>query len=393
MYQYSFGLVINPFAGIGGAVALKGSDGVATRNEALARGAEQKAEKRTAQALSVLLPYREEIKFITASGNMGADLLAELGFHHEVIYHAANTQTEASDTQQAVTAIATQKPDLLLFAGGDGTARDVASALQQCARIVGNKFGNWNPEELPVVGIPAGVKIHSGVYAITPSGAGKVLEQLITGKLTTLRAADVMDIDEEAFRKGTVRARRYAELQVPGELEYMQAVKIGGKESDELVLADIAADVIESMEDDTLYIMGSGSTVDFLMGELGHENTLLGVDVVYHGKVEKADITGAELEQRVQQAKQNKTPMALVITLIGGQGHVFGRGNQQLTPAVIRAVGKDNIQIIATKAKLQALNGRPLRVDTGDAELDAELSGFIAVTTGYHDRTMVAVQG
>lgn len=395
MYPYSFGLVINPFAGIGGAVALKGSDGAKTRSEALARGAEQKAEKRAAQALSVLLPYREQIKFVTAAGNMGADVLSKLGFAYEIVYQAADSQTEATDTQQAVTAITKEKPDLLVFAGGDGTARDVASALQQAAKATAESSvnENWNPADLPVVGIPAGVKIHSGVYAITPSGAGKVLEQLITGKLTTLRSADVMDIDEEAFRKGTVRARRYAELQVPGELEYMQAVKIGGKESDEMVLADIAADVIESMEDETLYIMGSGSTVDFLMSELGHKNTLLGVDVVHRGEVEISDITGAELEQRVLQAQQDKTPMALVITLIGGQGHIFGRGNQQLTPAVIRAVGKDNIQVIATKAKLQALNGRPLRVDTGDTELDAELSGFITVTTGYHDRTMVAVQG
>ncbi|RUO21260.1 ATP-NAD kinase [Aliidiomarina iranensis] len=398
MYKYKFGLVINPYAGIGGAVALKGSDGAETRREALARGAEQKAEKRALQALSQLLPYRNEIKFFTAANSMGADILAELGFEYEVVYHSNVSQTEAIDTQQSVMAIVRQKLDILVFAGGDGTARDVASALQESARFLkakstSSELANWNPEELPVVGIPAGVKIHSGVYAITPVGAGKVLEQLITGALTTLRAADVMDIDEDAFRQGTVRARRYAELKVPGELEYMQAVKIGGKESDELVLADIAADVIEEMDDNALYIMGSGSTVDFLMGELGHNNTLLGVDVVYQGKIEQADITGAALEERVKQAQAQDIPLVLVITLIGGQGHLFGRGNQQLTPAVIRAVGKENIRVIATKAKLQALNGRPLRVDTGDAELDAQLSGFISVTTGYHDRTMVAVQG
>lgn len=375
--KFTFGFLVNPYAGIGGAVALKGSDGAKTRAEALARGAEQKAGLRSEQALKQLLDYRESIEFVTAAGAMGADILAQLGFAHQVVYTPDNAQTEAEDSQRAVTAIAAKQPDLLVFAGGDGTARDVVTALDH------------NP--LPVVGIPAGVKIHSGVYAITPSAAGKVLVQLISGQLTTLRAADVMDIDEGAFREGTVRARRYGELQVPGELEYMQAVKVGGKESDELVLADIAADVIEGMDNDTLYIIGSGSTVGFIMAELGLANILLGVDLVRDNTLVASDVTGPQLVSAVQSAQQEGRKVVMIITLIGGQGHIFGRGNQQLTPQVIRAVGKENIIVVATKKKLQELNQRPLRVDTGDADLDTELSGFIAVTSGYHDRTMVAV--
>ncbi|RUO21945.1 ATP-NAD kinase family protein [Aliidiomarina haloalkalitolerans] len=378
---YTLALVINPYAGIGGAVALKGSDGAETRQQALARGAVPKANQRVAEALTLLQPYREQVRFVTASGAMGADLLTALGFEHEVLYRAPHSQTEADDTERAVQSLLTAQPDLLIFAGGDGTARDVYRALNSPA----------GQPDLPVLGIPAGVKIHSGVYAITPVAAGKVLEQLVTGQLTTLRAADVMDIDETAFRAGTVRARRYGEMQVPGELEYLQAVKIGGKESDELVLADIAADVIESMEDDAWYIMGSGSTVEFIMQELGLPNTLLGVDLIRNQSVVASDVTGAELEQWVAQAQAQEQPVYLVLTLIGGQGHVFGRGNQQLTPAVIRAVGRERFVVVASKSKLQQLNGRPLRVDTGDAKLDQELSGFIPVVTGYHDRTLMAI--
>ena len=377
LQQFTFGLVVNPYAGIGGTVALKGSDGAATRQEALARGAELKAEKRTAEALQQLLPYRQQLHFITAAGAMGEQVLTELGFSYQVVYQPAVQQTEAEDSQAAVQAITQFKPDLLVFAGGDGTARDVVAALAE--------------QPLPVVGIPAGVKIHSGVYAITPSAAGKVLQQLISGQLTTLRAADVMDIDEQAFRAGTVRARRYGELMVPGELEYMQAVKIGGKESDELVLADIAADVIEAMEEETLYIMGSGSTVAFIMAELGLPNTLLGVDVVHQQQLVASDVTGQQLQQAIAAAKAKGQAVVMVITLIGGQGHLFGRGNQQLTPAVIRAVGKENIWVVASKKKLHELGERPLRVDTGDAELNQELTGFTAVISGYHDKTMVAV--
>lgn len=371
--MFRIGLVINPYAGIGGAVGLKGSDGAETRAQALAKGAEQKAPDRAIQALNMLSEYATQIHWLTAGGAMGADVLAALDFEYEISYQPDNSQSEATDTQQAVQAMCNKGIDLLVFAGGDGTARDVYQIVA---------------DNLPVVGIPAGVKIHSGVYAVSPRGAGRVLQLLVSGQLTSVRHADVMDIDEDAFRQGTVRARRYGEMLVPKELEYMQSVKMGGKESDELVLTDIADDVYERMEDDTLYIMGSGTTVAAVMDNLGLPNTLLGVDAVVNEDLIGSDLTAAELEVLVSQYEQ----VYLVITLIGGQGHLFGRGNQQLSPAVIRAIGRERIIVVATKTKLKDLGGRPLRVDTGDAALDQALSGFIQVTTGYHDQTMVAVK-
>lgn len=373
MKQFKLGLVVNPIAGIGGSVALKGSDGVGIAEQAIALGATAKSNARASLALEILLPYKGNITIYTVSGDMGENVAKTLGFTTEVVYQAANKVTTERDTEQAVTTLINNDIDLLLFAGGDGTARNVC-------HIVNDKF--------PVLGIPAGCKIHSGVYAITPKAAGRVVELMITNQLVSLTDADVMDIDESLFREGIVKAKRFGEMQVPSELRYIQAVKSGGKESDELVLQDIAADVIAKM-DDELFIIGSGSTTAFVMEELALENTLLGVDAICQQALIASDLTEADLWRLMQSYKQGQ--IKLVITLIGGQGHIFGRGNQQLSPRIIRAIAKENIIIIATKAKLNALQARPLIADTGDSELDMELSGYLPVVTGYNDQVLYPV--
>ncbi|MGL4476421.1 MAG: ATP-NAD kinase family protein [Shewanella sp.] len=365
--QFMLGLLINPLAGLGGSVALKGSDNVAA--QALALGAKPMANARMTQALTQLLPYQDDIHIITGSGELGAELCEHMGFSYQVIYQAKPAYS-ADDSHSLIAAMAEFSPDLILFAGGDGTARDVLAST--------------SPQQV-VLGVPAGVKIHSGVYGITPKATGTVVAMLLQGQLVNLRDADVMDIDEQAFRAGQVRAQRFGSMRVPAEPRYVQAVKMGGKECDELVLADIAADVIESMEDE-YFIMGSGSTVAFIMEELGLDNTLLGVDVIANKTLVMTDATAAELL-----ALSDDKPLKLVITLIGGQGHILGRGNQQLSPALIRRVGRENIIIVATKTKLKALEGRPLIVDSGDPELDQALAGFYKVTTGYRDYVMYPV--
>jgi predicted polyphosphate/ATP-dependent NAD kinase len=365
--QFRLGLIINPLAGLGGSVALKGSDNVA--EEALRLGATPKANERMGQALAVVKDHADRLQIITAAGAMGQTLAEQLGFAVTCCYPAP-AQTTAVDTCAAVKQILSYQPDLLLFAGGDGTARDIDS-------VVG--------DTVPVLGVPAGVKIHSGVYGVTPHASGMVLKMLLDGQLVSLMQADVMDIDEVAFRAGTVRAKRYGEMTVPAAPRYIQSVKMGGREVDELVLADIAADVIEQMEDE-LYIMGSGSTVAAIMQELGLDNTLLGVDLIQDKQLIGNDLTAAELLAATA-GKQVK----LVITLIGGQGHILGRGNQQLSPQLIRQIGRDNLIIVATKTKLKALAGKPLIVDSGDPALDAELSGYYRIITGYRDYVMYQV--
>ncbi|KTF14687.1 ATP-NAD kinase family protein [Pseudoalteromonas sp. H105] len=368
--QFKLGLIVNPVAGLGGSVALKGSDGIDTAAKAIELGAQPKANLRTKAALEVLLPYKEQLSIFTVNDVMGENTAKELGFSTQVIYRSEHSTT-SDDTELAAKALQQLGVDLILFAGGDGTARNICHAVD---------------DSVPVLGIPAGCKIHSGVYAITPKAAGRVVEMLVKGELVTLADADVMDIDEDAFRQGTVKAKRYGEMQVPSEVRYVQAVKNGGKETDELVLADIAAYVVSEMEEDTQYIMGSGSTVEAIMEEMGLSNTLLGVDLVQDQSLLGNDLTAQQLIDLTKDV-----PTKLVITLIGGQGHIFGRGNQQLSPALIRAIGKDNIIVVATKTKLQALNGRPLIADTGDSELDDELSGYMRVTTGFNDHVMYAV--
>ena len=387
--MFKLGFIINPVAGVGGSVALKGSDNMAIH--ALSLGAEPKANDRAQTALKVLLPYQEEIIVYTVSNQMGELAARELGFQVELVYQTENDNTQAADTEQAISALLAEQVEIILFAGGDGTARDIAKV------VVHNAEQNEQPQ-IPVLGIPAGCKIHSGVYAITPTAAGRVVELMVTKQLVTLTEGDVMDIDESLFRQGVVKAKRFGEMQIPSELRYVQAVKSGGKELDELVLHDISEDVIAHMSDhnDSLFIVGSGSTTGFLMSELGLDNTLLGVDLVQDEALVASDVTEEQLWQKLVQANKNQKRVYLIITLIGGQGHIFGRGNQQLSPRVIRFIigqngGKENITIMATKAKLTALNSRSLISDTGDNELDQLLSGFMPITTGYKDQVLYPV--
>ena len=367
---FKLGILVNPFAGIGGALALKGSDGAEIREKALAMGAEKKANEKMAKAISILEALSGKFTVVTASGDMGETVCESLGIPYEVIYTPSAAQTEGEDTERAAKAMVEANVDLLLFAGGDGTARNICS-------VVGT--------QVPVLGVPAGCKIHSGVYCVSPSAAGQVVSQMIAGELVSEMDAEVRDIDENAFREGKVIAKHYGEMRVPAELTYVQAVKMGGKEDEALVLDDIAAYVSEIMEDepDTYFVMGSGSTVGAVMDFLGLDNTLLGVDVVKQGELIASDVTASELI-----ALTKDKPTKVILTVIGGQGHILGRGNQQLSPAFIRQIGKQNMLVVATKQKLQALNGKPLRLDSSDAALDVELAGAFSVITGYKDKVL-----
>jgi predicted polyphosphate/ATP-dependent NAD kinase len=363
---FRLGLIINPLAGLGGSVGLKGSDGQA--EQALALGAVPQAMNRAQTTLAELLTLKSQFTVYTVAGDMGENSCQQLGLPYQLVYTPQTDTTTALDTEQAAQALIDAKVDLILFAGGDGTARNICHVVA---------------EQSTVLGIPAGVKIHSGVYAISPTAAGKLVAKLIAGELVSLDSADVMDIDEQAFRQGVVKARRFGEMRIPAQLRYVQSVKAGGQESDELVLADLAAYVTEQMQDNVRYIMGSGSTVAAVMQELGLDNTLLGVDVVENGQLIGQDVSAEQLFSLI-----DGYPSQLIITLIGGQGHVFGRGNQQLSPKVIRSLGRNNIQIIASKGKLEQLQGRPLLADTGDVGLDQELAGLINILTGYNDYVM-----
>ncbi|HEY9052927.1 MAG TPA: ATP-NAD kinase family protein [Gammaproteobacteria bacterium] len=375
--MFRLGLIINPLAGIGGSVALKGSDGDATVKKAQQLGAQPHAQSRVRSALEEIQAYSNQIKIFTAAHDMGEYVARDLGFDVEVVIDNVAGATTAEDTENAVNKLLQQGIDLLLFAGGDGTARNVFHALHQLQQ----------DHNLPLIGIPAGCKIHSSVYAVTPRHAGELLALIIRGRPLALKEAQVMDIDEEAFRHDVVKARRYGQLMVPAENQYMQNMKEGGVAQEELVLQDIAAYIVEIMEDDTVYFIGSGTTPKAIMDELGLDSTLLGIDAVQNRQLLAKDIN----EQQIKSLLQEHPNAKMILTIIGGQGHLFGRGNQQFSPDVIRAIGKENVMVIATPDKLHALEGRPIRVDTGDEDLNENLCGMIQVITGYEQQTLYRI--
>lgn len=367
------GFVINPLAGIGGSVGLKGSDGDEIVELALSRGASLKAGKRASAAVQEFsrLAIAEHLDIITAASSMGEDVLKASGLDCDLVYTAAKHTTSA-DTRDAVRLFVEHGADLIVFAGGDGTARDVLDVLSKELKV-----------DIPVVGIPAGVKIHSAVYAVTPSQAGELINLLISGEPMSLHQARVMDLDEDAFREGEVSARCYGYLSVPVDDTRMQLIKQGGVNHHEIAVQDIATEIIDSMEPDTYYLVGSGSTTAEIMNQLSLANTLLGIDIVYNHELIASDVDEQTILNTI-----NDHPVKIVVTVIGGQGHVFGRGNQQLSADVIRHVGQENIIIVATNDKLRSLEKRPMISDTGDIDLDRQLSGLYPVVTGYQQQTL-----
>jgi predicted polyphosphate/ATP-dependent NAD kinase len=374
--MFKLGLIVNPLAGLGGSVALKGSDGVAL--QALEKGAIPKANSRTQIALNEIVGLKDRLHIITCPNNMGEFSVKQLGFSYEVIELPVNKvnsleETSAEDTKQAAQIMKQMGVDLLVFAGGDGTARDVCSVIE---------------DAFPVLGVPAGVKIHSGVYGITPKASGQVIRMLVDGELVDLKNQDVRDIDEVAFRNNQVKTKLFGEMLVPQAGQFVQAVKQGGMEQEDLVLEDMAAYLADVAKSEVLYLVGSGKTTQFYMDYIGADNTLLGVDAVCNSSLVANDLTENQILELIEKYQHVK----IIVSVIGGQGHVFGRGNQQLSAAVIKKVGRENLIILCTKAKLTQLEGRALIVDTSDVKLDQALAGHIEVLTGYNDRVLYPIQ-
>lgn len=381
------GLIINPVAGMGGSVGLKGTDHVV--EEAVRRGAVPRSENRAKTALLELLPEKERILICTGPGAMGGELVRQMGFQVKIFgsgdsggmgfpdgltgdsLAAALERTSASDTISLAQQIAKEQAELLLFAGGDGTARDIYKAV--------------GVEQI-CVGIPAGVKIHSPVYAKNPGAAGKLAAMWMSGQIKRCEEKEVLDIDEDAYRSGHISTSLYGYLKVPAERTLTQNRKAPTPLSDEAAIESIAYEVTDHMEPDVVYLVGAGTTTRGVMEKLGLPNTLIGVDVIENGKVLENDAYGERILSHIR-GKRAK----LILTVTGGQGFLFGRGNQQLTPAVIRAVGKENLIILATRSKLAELRGNPLLVDTDDTELNKELCGYYKVITGYKEYTVCQV--
>ncbi len=348
------GLIVNPIAGMGGAVGLKGTDGQAILDRAKFLGAKPLAPEKAETFLAELRTAKESLKLIVGAGDMGEDEAKRCGFIYTVVGER-KTETAAEDTKKAAKRIKEIGVDLLVFCGGDGTARDVLEAADMT---------------IPVLGVPTGVKMHSAVFAVTALAAARVALRFLWAELP-LREAEVMDVDEAAFRESHVSAKLFGYVLTPYEPHLIQANKIASPVTEDEVRnqAAIAIYIIENMKPDVLYIMGPGTTTRTIGDLLDEKKTLLGVDLFVNKKIIAHDVT----EKQILDAMRGRA-VQIIVTPIGGQGFIFGRGNQQISAQVIRKVGVENIVVVATESKLRSL--KSLRVDTGDASLDRALQAF-----------------
>lgn len=354
------GLIVNPIAGMGGRVGLKGTDGADVLKQARKLGAKPQANQKTKLALEKI--DQSEVVFLTAPGPMGETSLKELGLTHQVLAMTVPDETSPADTTKALELMLEQGVDLIVFSGGDGTARQVAE-------VVGH-------QSIPVIGIPAGVKIHSSVYAQRPSAAGEMIARFITADRVETMLAEVMDIDEDLFREDVLSAKLYGYLTIPS-FEEFQRSKASGAETDRDTSYGIAETVINNMDPDITYFVGPGSTTVPIMELLELPYTLLGFDVVKDGQLIIKDAA----EEQLLQAKRSG-PIKIILSVIGGQGYLLGRGNQQLSPAVLDGLDKTDFIIVASNEKIRMLDGRPLLVDSGSAQVDELLRGYHRLVVG-----------
>lgn len=397
------GLVVNPVAGIGGPAGLAGSDGADVQVLAAERGSTSRAAERAAIALSALPPGTP---VLTAAGAMGADAVSAAGLSPQVVYtpapsssaespsgfgahslhwgassppqrtdHAPNLSerrmpqpstlgaTTADDTMAAVRAILRAGGTLVLFAGGDGTARDVAAALAKGS-------------DAAALGIPAGVKMYSPVFAVSPRAAGGLAAAWVDAPLP-LQRREVLDVDEAALRRARVEPRLHGELRVPYRPGRTQARKAATPVSEQAAIAAAARGAASALRPGVRYLLGPGGTMAEVARILGVEKTPLGIDVVLDGRLVRRGAGEAELLDEI-----SRGPAQAVVSVIGGQGFLLGRGNQQLSARVVHALGADPLLVVAPESKLLDLEGRPLLVDTGDPATDAALAGFVRVITG-----------
>ncbi|MGB9669420.1 MAG: ATP-NAD kinase family protein [Anaerolineales bacterium] len=373
MTKKKIGFIINPVAGLGGRVGLKGSDGEQIQKKALSLGAQPYAAERAKETLTLLFPFRDQFHLLSAAATMGEFAAREIGFEPEIIPLRNYPKTTAQDTIEAAEIMQVKGVDLILFAGGDGTARDIYQAVQN---------------KIPVVGIPAGVKIFSAVFAYSPKIAGVLVRDYITRNKILFQEAEVIDLDEDSYRNGVINTKLYGFMKIPFYPHLIQNQKIPSQENDRYQIEAIAHSVVEEMERETIYAIGPGTVPNYIGKILGIEKTLVGIDLLKNKTLIAKDVN----EQILLEVLKSSS-LKIIITPIGGQGFLFGRGNQPFSPRVLEKVLKKDIIVVSLVSKINALRGKPLRIDTGDAQIDQKFSGYITVITGYRDKIIYPVKG
>jgi len=364
----SIGLVVNPIAGMGGKVGLKGTDGKEILEKARQLGSEPEAPLKAVRALEKLVPIKDEFTLFVAGGDMGENEAKKADLNYEVVYTPSENETSVSDTTAVCETFEEKDVDLILFVGGDGTARDIHEAIES---------------RIPVIGIPAGVKIYSAVHGNSPESAGKLAHDFINGVDLTLKEAEVIDLDEEGFRNDEVNIKIFGYMTVPQDETYMQNMKSPSPQSDSEAQESIALHVIDNLEDDVFYIVGSGSTPSQVLKELDQPVTVLGIDIMKNKETVAKDVNEQEILETIGQERAK-----LMVTPMGGQGYILGRGNQQLSSEVLKRIDKDDVIVLATPGKIQTLGRRDMLIYTLDDEINDKLSGYYKVVVGYGRETM-----
>jgi len=366
--KHTIGLIVNLVAGMGGSVGLKGTDG-AMYEKALALRAQPVTPKMTKTLLSHI-QKKEENSLVVAPGKMGEEYVKEFDIPYTVLGEVSE-EVSADDTKRIGSEMLRNKIELLIFVGGDGTARDVYDTVDS---------------EIPVVGVPAGVKVFSSVFAVSARAAAEMVDAFVEG--TDLTEREVLDIDEDAFREDRLASKLYGYLIVPNVRIILQSGKEASSTSRSSVDSkkEIAAYIVEQMDRKTLYLLGPGTTVKAIADEMGLRKTLLGIDGVFAGKLVSADLNEEGILKLLKIYKKRK----IIVTPIGGNGFIFGRGSKPLSPEVIKRVGKENIIVVGTKDKIKSMDC--LRVDTGELKVDLSLCGYLEVTVDYKEGIMVEVR-
>lgn len=355
------GLIVNPIAGMGGKVGLKGTDSQEILQKAIQLGAIPTAAKRAAITLRCIIEQGPDVEWVTCPGDMGEALFKEVDLPYQLTLTGCNVLSSEKDTIAAARQMVAENVDFLLFTGGDGTARNIFDAIG---------------EKPKVLGIPAGVKIHSPVFAQSPLKAGELVVQYLKNQIRDFHLTEVLDLDEQKIRNGLVNTRLYGYLNCPIAPRLLQNKKSSSPGSDKSIQLRIAKRMIEEMEDDVQYLIGPGSTTATVMQLLDLKNTLLGVDLIKNKQLVGNDLNEQSIMSQVQHA-----PTKLILTPTGGQGYLLGRGNQQISPEVLNQINTDNIIVIATINKLSSIPDNTLLVDTGDPILDAKISGYRKIIT------------
>jgi predicted polyphosphate/ATP-dependent NAD kinase len=365
------GFLVNPIAGIGGKVGFKGTDGRKTLREAILKGAKPASPERGRRFLEEVKRQDKEIEFLIAPGSMGGDTADQLKLEHEPIGRIGGTTT-AEDSIRIARLMKKKAPYLIVFCGGDGTARDVLKGVGR---------------DTPVLGVPSGVKIYSSVFAISPVAAAESTVAFLRGQIPS-RLGEVVDVDEVAFRKNRLSVKLFGYLTTPDSGMLMQGSKSATGQSEDPELDAIAEYFLEMINPASTYILGPGSTVERIARRWGIKKTLLGVDVV------KGDgtVLGLDVDEKTLLNLVDKGSAKIIVSPIGGQGFLFGRGNQQISPEVIRAVGIENITVAGSRNKIDGLRPRRLLTDSGDDKIDQRLRGYLRVITGYREEMVVKVE-